>query len=137
VKKQSGGQNNVRQPTPLGAHPHAIDLMRLSLAPNDTSQNEAQAGNDIDNLFVAFSIRDVRAVEERARDEADKKKEDLRTMVGERYRDLLSAADSILRMRKSSTTLLKGLSWINRDCSREHMANKALSCMSIFFLLVE
>lgn len=34
---------------------------------------------------------------------------DLRTMVGERYRDLLSAADSIVRMRTSAEKLVERL----------------------------
>lgn len=34
---------------------------------------------------------------------------DLRTMVGERYRDLLSAADSIVRMRTAAEKLVDRL----------------------------
>lgn len=103
----------------LSANPKDVDCMRLSLAD----------GSDVDSLFVAFSSRDVREIKESARREAEKKREDLRTMVGERYRDLLSAADSILRMRKSSGVLLKGLSCVHRDCVRDSMSEKAQSCV--------
>lgn len=111
---------------PLAANPKDVDCMRLSLAD----------GSDVDSLFVAFSSRDVREIEESARLEAEKKREDLRTMVGERYRDLLSAADSILRMRKSSGLLLKGLSCVHRDCVRESMSEKAQSCTSLLVLVI-
>lgn len=40
------------------------------------------------------------------RDAADAKVAELRTMVGERYRDLLSAADSIVRMRGAAEKLV-------------------------------
>lgn len=43
------------------------------------------------------------------RDAAATKVSDLRTMVGERYRDLLSAADSIVRMRLSAEKLVEKL----------------------------
>ena len=78
----------------------------------------------VSNLFVAFSTREVRVIEERAIHEAGNKREELRTMVGERYRDLLSAADSILRMRKGSNTLRNGLSCVHRDCAKSAMSQR-------------
>ena len=45
----------------------------------------------------------------RYREAADAKVADLRTMVGERYRDLLSAADSIVRMRTAAEKLVERL----------------------------
>lgn len=43
------------------------------------------------------------------REAAGLKVSDLRTMVGERYRDLLAAADSIVRMRTSAEKLVERL----------------------------
>ena len=49
------------------------------------------------------------------REAADTKVADLRTMVGERYRDLLSAADSIVRMREASEKLVDGLTRVGNS----------------------
>ncbi|SGY40849.1 BQ5605_C003g02431 [Microbotryum silenes-dioicae] len=73
------------------ANPDEIDLMALE---------------DPDEVFRRFSVRDVRGLEKRASDAAAGKVAELRTMVGERYRDLLSAADSIIRMRAAAEKLV-------------------------------
>ncbi|KAL8293241.1 hypothetical protein RQP46_000935 [Phenoliferia psychrophenolica] len=64
---------------------------------------------DPDEVFRLFGVRDVRGLEKRAAEAAAAKVAELRTMVGERYRDLLSAADSIVRMRAASSKLVDGL----------------------------
>ncbi|GAA5931170.1 hypothetical protein JCM3775_004953 [Rhodotorula graminis] len=73
------------------ANPDEVDLMALE---------------EPDDIFRSFGVRDVRRIEQRASDAAAAKVADLRTMVGERYRDLLSAADSIVRMRGAADKLV-------------------------------
>ncbi|GAA5894110.1 hypothetical protein JCM8208_002350 [Rhodotorula glutinis] len=73
------------------ANPDEVDLMALE---------------EPDDVFRSFGVRDVRRIEQRASDAAAAKVAELRTMVGERYRDLLSAADSIVRMRSAADKLV-------------------------------
>ncbi|OJT10057.1 Conserved oligomeric Golgi complex subunit 1 [Trametes pubescens] len=67
--------------------------------------------NDIDpdDLFTKYTVSEIRTVQHRLRAEADAKQEELRLMVGERYRDLLQASTSILALAKSSTNVLEAL----------------------------
>ncbi|WAQ86199.1 hypothetical protein PtA15_6A831 [Puccinia triticina] len=81
--------------------------------------------DDPDDLFPNFTIREIRAIEQRARADADQKREDLRQMVGERYRDLLSAADSIVRMKISSENLLGSLDHARLQSDRNRLKSKA------------
>ncbi|KAK4053750.1 hypothetical protein OIV83_001406 [Microbotryomycetes sp. JL201] len=84
-------------------NPDELDLMALE---------------DPDEVFRMFGVRDVRGLEKRARDAAEAKVSELRTMVGERYRDLLSAADSIVRMKFASEKLVERLERIESAISR-------------------
>ncbi|KAI0375182.1 hypothetical protein BV20DRAFT_960271 [Pilatotrama ljubarskyi] len=67
--------------------------------------------NDIDpdELFTRHTIPEIKMVQHRLRAEADAKQEELRLMVGERYRDLLQASTSILGLAKSSQHVLEAL----------------------------
>ncbi|NXH31477.1 COG1 protein, partial [Myiagra hebetior] len=57
-------------------------------------------------LFEAHTTAELRAVERRLRAGIEQKREELRQMVGERYRDLIEAADTIAEMRRSAERLL-------------------------------
>ncbi|NXE28700.1 COG1 protein, partial [Ardeotis kori] len=57
-------------------------------------------------LFEAHTAAELRAVERRLRAGIEQKREELRQMVGERYRDLIEAADTIAEMRLSAERLL-------------------------------
>ncbi|NWS74457.1 COG1 protein, partial [Crotophaga sulcirostris] len=57
-------------------------------------------------LFEAHTAAELRAVERRLRAGIEQKREELRQMVGERYRDLIEAADTIAEMRLSAQRLL-------------------------------
>ncbi|GAA6027025.1 hypothetical protein JCM8097_006050 [Rhodosporidiobolus ruineniae] len=81
-------------PAVRSGNPDEVDLMALE---------------DPDDVFRSFGVRDVRKLEKRASDAAAAKVAELRTMVGERYRDLLAAADSIVRMRSAADKLVDRL----------------------------
>ena len=89
-----------------------------------TSTESTAAG--VDNLFARFGVKDVKAIAIRGQQKEEGKREELRTMVGERYRDLLSTADSIVRMRKSSRSLLGKLDRARDSCDRDVMVSRAL-----------
>lgn len=46
----------------------------------------------------------------------DRKREELRTMVGERYRDLMEAAETIMRMRESADAVIRDAAGRQTDC---------------------
>ncbi|PCH33973.1 hypothetical protein WOLCODRAFT_94557 [Wolfiporia cocos MD-104 SS10] len=59
-------------------------------------------GIDPDNLFAKHTVSEVKVVQQRLRSNAEAKQEELRLMVGERYRDLLQASTSIISMALTS-----------------------------------
>ncbi|KAF8973530.1 hypothetical protein BDZ97DRAFT_1648009 [Flammula alnicola] len=62
-----------------------------------------------DELFTKYTVSEVKAVQQRLKADADAKQEELRLMVGERYRDLLQASSSIIAIAKSSQRVLDSL----------------------------
>ncbi|KAI5835989.1 Vps51/Vps67 domain-containing protein [Schizophyllum commune Tattone D] len=67
------------------------------------------AAPDPDELFTKHTISEVKAIQTRLRADADAKQEELRLMVGERYRDLLQASTSIIAISQSSKRVLQDL----------------------------
>ncbi|NXW50788.1 COG1 protein, partial [Nyctiprogne leucopyga] len=65
-------------------------------------------------LFEAHTAAELRAVERRLRAGIEQKREELRQMVGERYRDLIEAADTISEMRLSAERLLGSVRGLQR-----------------------
>lgn len=57
------------------------------------------SSESVEVLFSKHGIEEIRDVEKKTRLEIETKKEDLRQMVGERYRDLIEAADTIAEMK--------------------------------------
>ncbi|KAG2044453.1 hypothetical protein BDR03DRAFT_849416 [Suillus americanus] len=67
-----------------------------------TRVQDETADIDPDELFAKCTIPEVRAKQVQLRSDAEAKQEELRVMVGERYRDLLQASTSIISMSKSA-----------------------------------
>ncbi|KII94092.1 hypothetical protein PLICRDRAFT_415757 [Plicaturopsis crispa FD-325 SS-3] len=69
------------------------------------------AGTDLDpeELFTKYPISEVRSIQQRLRADAEDKQEELRLMVGERYRDLLQASTSIISIARSSKRVMEAL----------------------------
>ncbi|XP_035727978.1 conserved oligomeric Golgi complex subunit 1-like isoform X2 [Vespa mandarinia] len=54
---------------------------------------------DINKLFEQHTIKEIEEIQKKIQLESDRKKIELRTLVGERYRDLILAADTIGKMK--------------------------------------
>ncbi|KAM3921707.1 conserved oligomeric Golgi complex subunit 1 isoform 2-T2 [Leptodactylus fuscus] len=67
-------------------------------------------------LFEVHSAEEIRGLERKVRAEIEQKKEELRQMVGERYRDLIEAADTIGEMRKSAGLVVDSVRDMERYC---------------------
>ncbi|NXJ05165.1 COG1 protein, partial [Odontophorus gujanensis] len=65
-------------------------------------------------LFEAHTAAELREAERRLRAGIEQKREELRQMVGERYRDLIEAADTIAEMRLSAERLLGSVRGLQR-----------------------
>lgn len=87
---------------------------------------------DISALFEKHTVKEIQEIEKKTRLLIEKRKEDLRQMVGERYRDLLDAADAIAEMKNTVENVTKHIKSIedisgnlhkNRIASNHHGHN--------------
>uniref|UniRef100_A0A671MC90 Conserved oligomeric Golgi complex subunit 1 n=1 Tax=Sinocyclocheilus anshuiensis TaxID=1608454 RepID=A0A671MC90_9TELE len=76
-------------------------------------------------LFERYSTEEIRAIERKVRGEIEQKKEELRQMVGERYRDLIDAADTIGEMRPCSESVVQSIQDMYRYCHKLKQAKHA------------
>ncbi|XP_011334324.2 conserved oligomeric Golgi complex subunit 1 isoform X1 [Ooceraea biroi] len=67
---------------------------------------------DINKLFEEHTIKEIEEIQKKIQLESDRKKIELRTLVGERYRDLILAADTIRKMKITSEQVTKGIASI-------------------------
>ncbi|KAM5533953.1 hypothetical protein V8D89_012378 [Ganoderma adspersum] len=107
-------QNGTASATPKRPPPLPLDNPRRPSIRSTSASHKLDSlanANDIDpdSLFTKHSISEVRMIQQRLRADADAKQEELRLMVGERYRDLLQASASILALDKSSQHVLDAL----------------------------
>ncbi|KAI8610181.1 hypothetical protein BC830DRAFT_1147014 [Chytriomyces sp. MP71] len=71
---------------------------------------------DADTLFTQRGVADVRVLQGKMGADIEQKKVNLRVMVGERYRDLLLAADSVANMREASARMQSLLAEVAEGC---------------------
>lgn len=76
-------------------------------------------------LFERYGTDEIRAIERKVRGEIEQKKEELRQMVGERYRDLIDAADTIGEMRQCSESVVQSIQDMYRYCHKLKQAKHA------------
>ncbi|KAJ8254499.1 hypothetical protein COCON_G00211110 [Conger conger] len=69
-------------------------------------------------LFERYNTEEIRTIERKVRGEIEMKKEELRQMVGERYRDLIDAADTIGEMRQCSESVVNSIQDMYRYCNK-------------------
>ncbi|XP_007482766.2 conserved oligomeric Golgi complex subunit 1 isoform X2 [Monodelphis domestica] len=82
---------------------------------------------DAEALFEAHGAEEIRGLERQVRAEIEHKKEELRQMVGERYRDLIEAADTIGQMRCCAEGLLDAVRATDQCCARLRQQSHATS----------
>ncbi|XP_004693526.1 PREDICTED: conserved oligomeric Golgi complex subunit 1 [Condylura cristata] len=78
-------------------------------------------------LFETHGAEEIRGLERQVRAEIEHKKEELRQMVGERYRDLIEAADTIGQMRRCAEGLVDAVKATDQYCARLRLAGPAAS----------
>ncbi|XP_034114735.2 conserved oligomeric Golgi complex subunit 1 [Drosophila albomicans] len=71
---------------------------------------------NVDALFEQHSVLEIDTVQKKIQTVVENKREELRTMVGERYRDLLKAADTIAAMQSSAGTLIEQVHCVQTNC---------------------
>ncbi|KAJ3417294.1 Golgi transport complex subunit 1 [Chytridiales sp. JEL 0842] len=69
-----------------------------------------------DILFQKHTVVELRTLQKKMKADVETKKQDLRLMVGERYRDLLEAADSVRKMKESASAIQGIFSTLHDGC---------------------
>jgi len=69
-----------------------------------------------DKLLETHTVAEAEAVSKQLSREVEKKREELRVMVGERYRELIEAADTIQNMRLCSGQVIQSVSGMQYTC---------------------
>ncbi|KAG0095493.1 Golgi transport complex subunit 1 [Podila epicladia] len=89
---------------------------------------------DADDLFMRLSVPELNAYERRTRTDIENKKQELRIMVGERYRDLIGAADCIVRMKETAFAVQDNISKMRNSCDihalKRNVASKTKKAQS-------
>lgn len=99
------------------------DNTKASLFGNGVSIGKDQSTDidysrmDPDDMFVRYSVAEIRAIRARLLTDADGKREELRQMVGERYRDLLHASTAITNMAGTSERVVGTLMEMRESCT--------------------
>lgn len=70
-----------------------------------------------DALFEENTIKEIQEIEKKLRNDIERKKEELRQMVGERYRDLMEAADTITEMRDIAESVTSHIKAMEEHCT--------------------
>lgn len=79
------------------------------------SKNNNIMGTDA--LFEENTIKEIQEIEKKLRNDIERKKEELRQMVGERYRDLMEAADTITEMREIAKSVTSHIKAMEKHCT--------------------
>jgi len=100
----------------------------MAIATFGKGEAATMQNSDANSLFEKHTIEEIRALEKATRSDIEKKKEELRLMVGERYRDLIDAADTIADMKLSAENVMKSISSMEGMCNamrQKHMVRGA------------
>ncbi|KAJ4958644.1 hypothetical protein NE237_025755 [Protea cynaroides] len=82
--------------------------------PARSSEDAAVAAfRDAESLFRTKPISEVRNVEKAAKKDIEEKKEELRQLVGNQYRNLIDSADSIVQMKSSCESIFTNITMID------------------------
>ncbi|GMK59894.1 hypothetical protein CspeluHIS016_0901110 [Cutaneotrichosporon spelunceum] len=83
----------------------------------EAAEEEDWASVDPDDVFRRLPVNEVKRVEAKMRADALNKQSELRSMVGMRYRDLLTSASQITSLHSSSLRLSSGLKAVGAACA--------------------
>ncbi|KAF9432191.1 Golgi transport complex subunit 1 [Entomortierella beljakovae] len=86
------------------------------MATSTTSGARNTTSVDADELFMKYSVPELNVYERKTRKEIEDKKQELRIMVGERYRDLIGAADCIVRMKETAFSVQDNIGQMRDSC---------------------
>lgn len=95
---------------------------------------EVVEGKTADDLFETYSIEDVRQIISNLSDDITSKKQRLKLLVGNKYRDLLHVADDIIQMNgvtRSTNDLLMDLAFADSDYNSKKLSNLSTFNQSI------
>lgn len=81
---------------------------------------------DVEALFNKFTVAEVRDIERKVKTDIERKKEDLRQMVGRRYRDIIEAADSIRDMKLRAEFILSSIKEVHTGFDRLQLLQQQL-----------
>ncbi|KAI8605867.1 hypothetical protein EDD21DRAFT_440001 [Dissophora ornata] len=81
-----------------------------------TSGTQSKEPVNADELFMKLSVPELNVYERRTRQDIENKKQELRMMVGERYRDLIGAADCIVRMKETALAVQDNIARMRNSC---------------------
>ena len=79
---------------------------------NETTKTVQITNNDLQDptsLFLRYTVDQLNEIESKIRTDIERKREDLRQMVGERYRDIIEAADTIDAMHHCTRDIVDSL----------------------------
>lgn len=90
---------------------------------DSTSSVAWSVEKEVNGYFCKHTIEEVRKIEQNIRLLVEQKKEDLRQMVGERYRELVEAADSVVDMKAHSERVVQSVSQLQQLCDQLHQTH--------------
>ncbi|KAG8931533.1 hypothetical protein FRC01_001162 [Tulasnella sp. 417] len=121
VTRKGGLQHQQQQQQPIGPKtPNAGSKFAVPSGPTSAKQppgEEDLSRLEPDQMFARFTVAEVKALQKRLRTDADSKQEELRLMVGERYRDLLQASSAIISISETSQKVQSTLEDIKDSCN--------------------
>ncbi|KAG8978165.1 hypothetical protein FRC05_011281 [Tulasnella sp. 425] len=134
-------QQQQQQQPPVPKTPNTGSKFTIPNGPTPAKQPQGEedlSRLEPDQMFARFAVSEVRALQKRLRADADSKQEELRLMVGERYRDLLEASSAIISISETSQKVQSTLEDMKDSCdtSKEvrslRSGHKRVQSMAVF-----
>ena len=94
--------------------------------------DESLLSLDPDQIFENRSIDQIKDLLRGLQHESDRKREELRSLVGERYRDLMEAAETIICMRQTSNDTVEQIKVVQDATLRVSKMNQSMGKINNF-----
>ncbi|KAG9019493.1 hypothetical protein FRB90_001565 [Tulasnella sp. 427] len=105
-----------QQQVPMPKTPNISSKFPIPNGPPQAKQEDDLGRLEPDQMFARFTVAEVKALQRRLRIDADSKQEELRLMVGERYRDLLQASSAIVSISETAQKVRSTLEDMKESC---------------------